>query len=138
MLSRFLVILFFVPLLIWIFLKGDVTFLIFTEVIIGISMFEFYKMLKDKGYEVLLLDSPIVPHLIQKLETSKEKISFARVDADHINNLIKKDEPIISKLNETEKITIIMITHNRSIAQSADRILKVSDGVLTDLGRCRE
>jgi len=58
---------------------------------------------KDKGYEVLILDSPIVPHLIQKLETSKEKISFARVDADHINNLIKKDEPIISKLNETEK-----------------------------------
>jgi molecular chaperone HtpG len=40
--------------------------------------------------------------VIQKLETSK-KISFARVDADHINNLIKKDEPIISKLNETEK-----------------------------------
>ncbi|MGO4709220.1 molecular chaperone HtpG [Chryseobacterium sp. 2TAF14] len=57
----------------------------------------------DKGYEVLLLDSLIVPHLIQKLETSKEKISFARVDADHINNLIKKDEPAISKLNETEK-----------------------------------
>lgn len=58
---------------------------------------------KDKGYEVILLDSPIVPHLIQKLETSKEKISFARVDADHINNLIKKDETAISKLNETEK-----------------------------------
>ena len=58
---------------------------------------------KDKGYEVILLDSPIVPHLIQKLETSKDKISFARVDADHINNLIKKDEPAISKLNETEK-----------------------------------
>ncbi len=61
---------------------------------------------KDKGYEVLLLDSPIVPHLIQKLETSKEQISFARVDADHINNLIKKDEPTISKLNETEKETL--------------------------------
>ncbi|WP_175623238.1 molecular chaperone HtpG [Chryseobacterium schmidteae] len=58
---------------------------------------------EDKGYKVLLLDSPIVPHLIQKLETSKEKISFVRVDADHINNLIKKDEPAISKLNETEK-----------------------------------
>lgn len=58
---------------------------------------------KDKGYEVILLDSPIVPHLIQKLESTKEKISFARVDADHINNLIKKDEPAISKLNETEK-----------------------------------
>ncbi|WP_332023918.1 molecular chaperone HtpG [Kaistella sp.] len=61
---------------------------------------------QDKGYEVLLLDSPIVPHLIQKLEASKEKIQFARVDADHINNLIKKDEPAISKLNDTEKETL--------------------------------
>ncbi len=58
---------------------------------------------KEKGYEVLLLDSPIVPHLIQKLESTKEKIQFARVDADHINNLIKKDEPVIAKLNDTEK-----------------------------------
>ena len=61
---------------------------------------------QDKGYEVLLLDSPIVPHLIQKLEASKDKIQFARVDADHINNLIKKDEPAISKLNDTEKETL--------------------------------
>lgn len=58
---------------------------------------------KEKGYEVLLLDSPIVPHLIQKLEASKENVSFARVDADHINNLIKKDEPKISKLNDSDK-----------------------------------
>ena len=58
---------------------------------------------KDKGYEVLLLDSPIVPHLIQKLEQSKDKISFARVDADHVNNLIKKEDTPISKLNEEEK-----------------------------------
>ena len=34
--------------------------------------------------------------------------------------------------------TIVMITHNRSISQTADRILQVSDGILTDLGRCRE
>ncbi len=34
--------------------------------------------------------------------------------------------------------TIIMITHNRGIAQAADRVLNVSDGVLTDLGRCSE
>jgi molecular chaperone HtpG len=58
---------------------------------------------KEKGYEVLLLDSPIVSHLIQKLETSKENISFARVDADHIDNLIKKDEEQISKLSDEEK-----------------------------------
>ncbi len=61
---------------------------------------------KDKGYEVLLLDSPIVSHLMQKLETSKENVSFARVDADHIDNLIKKDDTKISKLSEEEKTTL--------------------------------
>ena len=58
---------------------------------------------KEKGYEVLLLDSPIVSHLLQKLEMGEEKISFVRVDADHVDNLIKKDEEKISKLNEEEK-----------------------------------
>ena len=61
---------------------------------------------KDKGYEVLLLDSPIIAHLMQKMETSKEKIAFARVDGDHIDNLIKKDEEAISKLNDEEKETL--------------------------------
>jgi len=58
---------------------------------------------KEKGYEVLLLDSPIVSHLIQKLETSKENISFTRVDGDHIDNLIKKDDTQISKLSDEQK-----------------------------------
>jgi len=58
---------------------------------------------KAKGYEVLLMDSPIVGHLLQKLETSKEKVAFARVDADHLDNLIKKEETQISKLSEEEK-----------------------------------
>jgi len=57
---------------------------------------------KAKDYEVLLLDSPIISHLIQKLESTKENITFARVDGDHINNLIKKDETAISKLDEDQ------------------------------------
>jgi len=61
---------------------------------------------KEKGYEVLLLDSPIVSHFIQKLEGSKENIQFVRVDADHIDNLIKKDEDVISKLSDEEKETL--------------------------------
>ncbi len=61
---------------------------------------------KSKGYEVLLLDSPIVPHLVQKLETEKENTSFVRVDSDHIDNLINKDEEKISKLSEEEKETL--------------------------------
>ncbi|MFK7834296.1 MAG: molecular chaperone HtpG [Winogradskyella sp.] len=61
---------------------------------------------KAKGYEVLMLDSPIVPHLIQKLESTKENISFARVDGDHIDNLIKKDETAISKLSEEQQTAL--------------------------------
>lgn len=61
---------------------------------------------KAKGYEVLLMDSPIISHLMQKLETSKEKLSFARVDADHVDNLIKKEETAISKLSDEEKETL--------------------------------
>jgi molecular chaperone HtpG len=61
---------------------------------------------KDKGYEVLLLDSPIVSHLLQKLETSNEKVTFVRVDSDHIDNIIKKDEEAISKLSDEEKETL--------------------------------
>ena len=57
---------------------------------------------KAKGYEVLVLDSPIVSHLIQKLEGSKEKIAFARVDGDHIDNLIKKEDTAVSKLDEDQ------------------------------------
>lgn len=58
---------------------------------------------KDKGYEVILMDSPIVSHLLQKLESKKEKLSFVRVDSDHVNNLIKKEDDAISKLSDEEK-----------------------------------
>ena len=67
-------------------------------------------------------------------------------------SLILADEPtgnldtrnsseVITLLKEASKKyeqTIIMITHSQSIAQTADRVLQVSDGVFTDLGRCRE
>ena len=62
------------------------------------------KAAQDKGYEVLLLDSPIVSHLIQKIESSKEqKVSFVRVDSDHVDNLIKKEDEQVSKLSDEEK-----------------------------------
>ncbi len=61
---------------------------------------------KEKGYQVLLLDSPIVSHLIQKLEADNENITFARVDADHIDKLIQKDETTISKLSDDEQTNL--------------------------------
>ncbi|CAH0334971.1 Chaperone protein HtpG [Flavobacterium sp. CECT 9288] len=61
---------------------------------------------KDKGYEVLLLDSPIISHLIQKIEGDNSNLTFVRVDSDHIDNLIKKDETTISKLSDEEQTSL--------------------------------
>lgn len=61
---------------------------------------------KEKGYEVLLLDSPIISHLIQKLESDNENLTFVRVDGDHIENLIKKEETAISKLSEEQQTNL--------------------------------
>ena len=61
---------------------------------------------KAKGYQVALLDSPIVSHLIQKLEEKNEKLTFARVDAAPLSKLRQKDEPILAKHSEEEKNTL--------------------------------
>lgn len=61
---------------------------------------------KEKGYQVLLLDSPIVSHLIQKLEADNENLTFTRVDSDHIDKLIQKEDTQISKLSEDEQTNL--------------------------------
>ena len=58
---------------------------------------------KAKGYSVLLLDSPLTSHLLQKLEQEHENTTFARVDSDLIDNLIKKDETRVAKLSDKQK-----------------------------------
>ena len=82
---------------------------------------------KDKGYEVLLLDSPIISHLMQKLETSNDKVKFTRVDADHIDNLIKKDDTVISKLSDEEKETLKPMIENAVPTQTYTVQLEAMD-----------
>jgi len=59
-----------------------------------------------KGYTVIVLDSPLSSHIIQKLESDNNGYQFARVDADHVDNLVKKDETKISKLTDEEQNTL--------------------------------
>ena len=63
----------------------------------------YIKAVQSKGYQVLLLDSPIISHLLQKLESDNDNLSFVRVDADHVDNLIKKEDQNLSKLSDQEK-----------------------------------
>ena len=58
---------------------------------------------KEKAYDVLVLDGPIISHLIQKLEAEKENVAFVRVDADSVEKLIKKDNEVPSVLSEDDE-----------------------------------
>lgn len=63
----------------------------------------FIEKAKQKGYSVILLDSPLTPHWIGKMEQEFDKVSFARVDSDSLDKLIEKDEKIEAKLTEDQK-----------------------------------
>ncbi len=58
---------------------------------------------KDKGYDVIVMDSPLSAHLVGKFEQENKDVTFARVDADTVDKLIKKDEEIPSKLTEDDE-----------------------------------
>ena len=63
----------------------------------------YIQQVKDKGYDVLVMDGVLDSHFINLMERKLENSTFVRVDADTIDKLIKKDEEIPSKLNDAEK-----------------------------------
>ena len=67
------------------------------------EQFGFVKNANDRGYNVLHLEGPLVPHWIAKLEQSFENISFSRVDSDTLDKLIEKDEEIPSLLTKEQE-----------------------------------
>ena len=67
------------------------------------EQFSFVKKAKDRGYDVLELNGPLAPHWIAKLEQTVENVSFARVDADTLDKLIRKTDEIPSKLSKEEE-----------------------------------
>lgn len=58
---------------------------------------------RDRGYEVLLMETMLDPHFINHLESKLKDISFVRVDADTVDKLIKKDENTVSKITEDDQ-----------------------------------
>lgn len=68
--------------------------------------FSFVKQAKDRGYQVAIIDGPLAPHWISKIEQSIENIQFARVDADTLDQLIQKDGELPAKLTEDQQTTL--------------------------------
>jgi len=67
------------------------------------SQHSYIAQAKERGYEVLLLDSPIISHLVQKFESKIENSSFVRVDSDSIDKLIKQEVEVESILSDKQK-----------------------------------
>ncbi len=61
---------------------------------------------KSRGYDVLLMDSPLDAHYINHLESKLDNVQFVRVDSDTVDKLIKKEEAQVSKLTEEEQNTL--------------------------------
>jgi molecular chaperone HtpG len=62
---------------------------------------------RGRNYDILVMDSPLTPHFVGKLEQQLDKVQFKRVDADTIDKLIEKDEAIPSKLSKEEQDTLL-------------------------------
>jgi molecular chaperone HtpG len=67
------------------------------------EQYSYVKNAKDRGYDVLNLDGPLISHWLPKLEQSNENLSFVRVDADTLDKIIRKTDEIPSKLSKEEE-----------------------------------
>lgn len=76
------------------------------------SQYSYIQSAKEKGYEVLFLNSPLTSHFINKLESTYKNISFVRIDSDHIDKLIEKSDNKLSDLSEDDKKQLINIIEN--------------------------
>jgi molecular chaperone HtpG len=81
--------------------KNDKVVMLYTNDPEG--QFSFVKKAKERGYDVLHLEGPLVPHWIAKLESEVENVAFARVDADTLDKLIQKTDDLPSKLSKEDE-----------------------------------
>lgn len=67
------------------------------------DQFNYIEIAKEKGYDILIMDSPIDNHFLNLIEQKFTDSAFTRVDADVIDKLINKEETQTSKLSEDEQ-----------------------------------
>ncbi len=73
------------------------------------AQYSFIEEAKEKGYDVLVLDGQLDAHFINHLETKLGNIRFTRVDADIIDNLIKKEDKQESKLSKEDEDNLTQV-----------------------------
>lgn len=69
----------------------------------------YLELCAERGYDVLIMDSPLEAHFIQKIESENQSLRFSRIDAEHIDKLVDKGIDHISKLTDEQKNELLPI-----------------------------
>ena len=80
---------------------------------------------KAKGYSVLIMDGQLDSHYIQFYESKNEKVHFARIDSDILENLIRKEEDAKISLSEAQQ-QILQPVFNSILPESDNTIISVA------------
>jgi molecular chaperone HtpG len=67
------------------------------------EQFAYISVAKEKGYDVLLLDSPLCAHFVNLLESKMKDVRFVRVDSDTPEKLIPKEDVSKPDMKEEEE-----------------------------------
>lgn len=67
------------------------------------EQYAYIQRAKEKGYDVLLLDSQLDMHVVSQQEQKQEKVRFVRIDSDTIENLIRKENAEVVTLSDSER-----------------------------------
>jgi molecular chaperone HtpG len=77
------------------------------------EQFSFISTVKERGYDVLLMDGVIDTHFINAMEQKLEKSHFTRVDSDTMDKLIRKEDALPSKLNDEQRKMLKELIENQ-------------------------
>ncbi len=80
---------------------------------------------KAKGYNVLIMDGQLDSHYIQFYESKNEKLHFARIDSDILENLIRKEDDAKISLSETQQ-QILQPVFNSTLPENDNTIISVA------------
>ena len=70
------------------------------------EQYSFIETVKERGYDILLMDGILESHFINTLEQKMEKTRFTRIDSDTLDKLIRKEDALPSKLNDDQQKAI--------------------------------
>ena len=74
-----------------------------------VTQHSFIEAARGKGYDVLVMDSPLEAHFIAFLENKHSDWKFTRVDADTVEKLIEKEENLAMALTSAQQQLLVPV-----------------------------